>query len=161
MDTRISFTLNGKLQTLVTDSDRPLQEVLREDLHLTGTKYGCGEGQCLACAVLVNGQATPSCITSIGSVHKQNVVTIEGLAVGEKLHPVQQAFLDEGAFQCGYCTAGMILGVASVLKKNPRASEAEVLDELQGHICRCGSYVKYMRAIHRVLAAPQTEKAQS
>jgi aerobic-type carbon monoxide dehydrogenase small subunit (CoxS/CutS family) len=160
MDTRIRFTLNGKPQTIHTDGDRPLQEVLREDLHLTGTKYGCGEGQCLACTVLVDGEATASCLTPVSSVAAKQVVTIEGLAKGDRLHPVQQAFLDEGAFQCGYCTAGMILGTAAVLQKNPHATEADVMRELQGHICRCGSYAKYAGAIHRLITVPQTEKAQ-
>jgi len=121
MDARITFTLNGRSRTVTTDPDRLLLEVLREDLHLTGTKYGCGEGECRACTVLVNGEGTPSCLTSIGSVDKQTVLTIEGLADGDTLHPVQEAFLAEGAFQCGYCTSGMILGVASVMKKNPAA----------------------------------------
>ena len=103
MDTKISFTLNGKSRTVTTDPQRSLLEVLREDLQLTGTKFGCGEGQCRACTVLVNGESTPSCLTSIGDVDKQDVLTIEGLADGDKLHPVQEAFLAEGAFQCGYC----------------------------------------------------------
>src|SRR6185437_8301429 len=118
MDTKISFTLNGKARTITTDPDRPLLEVLREDLQLTGSKFGCGEGQCRACTVMINGQSTPSCITPMGDVAKQSVLTIEGLATDGKLHPVQQAFLDEGAFQCGYCTAGMIMGVTAVIKNN-------------------------------------------
>ena len=152
MDTKISFTLNGKPRTVTTNPDRPLLEVLREDLQLTGTKFGCGEGQCRACTVLVNGVSTASCITSIGEVDKREVVTIEGLANGDRLHPVQEAFLAEGAFQCGYCTAGMILGVVGALKANPAASEADVMSQMQRHICRCGSYAKYKNAIHRVLA---------
>jgi aerobic-type carbon monoxide dehydrogenase small subunit (CoxS/CutS family) len=160
MDTEISFILNGKSRTITTDPDRPLLEVLREDLQLTGTKFGCGEGQCRACTVMVNGECMPSCITSVGNVNKQNVLTIEGLAIDGKLHPVQQAFLDEGAFQCGYCTAGMIMGVAGVMKNNPRATEAEVFSELERHICRCCSYAGYRKAVRRVLAAAQTEKTR-
>ena len=152
MDTKISFILNGKSRTITTDPDRPLLEVLREDFALTGTKFGCGEGQCRACTVLINGESTPSCITSVGDVDKQTVVTIEGLADGDTLHPVQEAFLAEGAFQCGYCTAGMILGVAGALKKNPRASETDVMAQMQKHICRCCSYAKYEQAIHRAVA---------
>ena len=159
MDTKISFTLNGKPQTIVTDPERPLLEVLREDLQLTGTKFGCGEGQCRACTVLINGVSTPSCITSVSEVDKQAVVTIEGLANGDKLHPVQEAFLAEGAFQCGYCTAGMIMGVVAALKKNPGASESEVMLQMQRHICRCGSYAKYKNAIHRAVA--QNGKARA
>ena len=151
MDAKISFTVNGKLRTVTTDPTRPLLEVLREDLQLTGTKYGCGEGQCRACTVWINGESAPSCLTSIGDVDKQEVVTIEGLADGDRLHPVQEAFLAEGAFQCGYCTAGMIMGVAGILKKNPQASATEVIAQMQKHICRCGSYVKYRTAIARVV----------
>jgi aerobic-type carbon monoxide dehydrogenase small subunit (CoxS/CutS family) len=152
MDASISFKLNGKSRTLVTDSSRSLLDVLREDLHLTGTKFGCGEGQCRACTVLINGECMPSCLTPVGSVDGTEVLTIEGVAGDGKLHPVQEAFLNEGAFQCGYCTAGMVMGVVGVLKENPKASEAEVLSELQRHICRCGSYAKYLTAVRHVLA---------
>jgi aerobic-type carbon monoxide dehydrogenase small subunit (CoxS/CutS family) len=152
MDTKISFILNGKSRTVTTDPQRSLLEVLREDLQLTGTKFGCGEGQCRACTVLVNGESTPSCITSVGDVDKQAVTTIEGLADGVKLHPVQEAFLAEGAFQCGYCTAGMVMGMVGALNKNSKASETEVMVEMQKHICRCCSYTKYSTAINRALA---------
>jgi aerobic-type carbon monoxide dehydrogenase small subunit (CoxS/CutS family) len=160
MDTEISFMLNGRSRTITTDPDRPLLEVLREDLQLTGSKFGCGEGQCRACTVIINGQSTPSCITPVGDVGEQSVLTIEGLATDGKLHPVQQAFLDEGAFQCGYCTAGMIMGVTAVIKNNPKATEAEVLSELERHICRCCSYAGYRKAVRRVLAVAQAEKAR-
>ena len=160
MDTEISFMLNGRSRTITTDPDRPLLEVLREDLHLTGSKFGCGEGQCRACTVMINGESTPSCITRVGDVGEQSVLTIEGLATDDKLHPVQQAFLDEGAFQCGYCTAGMIMGVTAVIKNNPKATEAEVLSELERHICRCCSYAGYQKAVRRVLAVAQAEKTR-
>ncbi|MDE3068631.1 MAG: (2Fe-2S)-binding protein [Verrucomicrobiota bacterium] len=159
MEAKIAFTLNGKPQTVSADPDRPLLDVLREDLHLTGTKFGCGEGLCRACTVLVNGRSQPSCLTPIGAVAGREVLTIEGLAGHGALHPVQEAFLAEGAFQCGYCTAGMIVGAAGVLKENPRATEAEILAELQHHICRCGSYAKYVKAVHRLVAAAQTATA--
>lgn len=159
MDAKISFTVNGKPRTVTTDPSRSLLEVLREDLRLTGTKYGCGEGQCRACTVLINGESAPACLTSIGDVDKQEVVTIEGLANGDRLHPVQEAFLGEGAFQCGYCTAGMIMGVVGILKKNPQASGTEVIAQMQKHICRCGSYAKYKKAIARVVA--QTGKGRA
>jgi len=152
MDTKTSFTLNGKSRTVTTDADRSLLEVLREDLQLTGTKFGCGEGQCRACSVLIDGVSTPSCITSVGDVARAVIVTIEGLASGDQLHPVQAAFLAEGAFQCGYCTAGMIVGVVGAVKQNPKASEAEVMAQMQKHICRCCSYAKYKTAIHRAVA---------
>jgi aerobic-type carbon monoxide dehydrogenase small subunit (CoxS/CutS family) len=160
MDTAISFVLNGKPRTVTTDPARPLLEVLREDLHLTGTKYGCGEGQCRACTVIVNGKCVPSCLTAVADVNKKTVLTIEGVANEGKLHPVQQAFLDEGAFQCGYCTAGMVMGVVGVMKSNPTPTEEEVLSELEKHICRCCSYAGYKKAIRRVLGAAQTEKTR-
>jgi aerobic-type carbon monoxide dehydrogenase small subunit (CoxS/CutS family) len=159
MDTKINFTVNGNPRTVTTDPARSLLDVLREDLQLTGTKYGCGEGQCRACTVLLNGESAPSCLTSIGDVDKADIMTIEGLANGDHLHPVQKAFLSEGAFQCGYCTAGMIMGVVGALKKNPNASGTEVLAQMQKHICRCGSYAKYKKAITRAVA--ETAKAHA
>jgi carbon-monoxide dehydrogenase small subunit len=160
MDAKITFTVNGRSRTVTTDPDRPLLDVLREDLQLTGTKYGCGEGECRACTVLLNGQPTPSCLTSISSVDKQTVLTIEGLANGGNLHPVQEAFLADGAFQCGYCTAGMIMGVAGVMKKHPAAGEAEYRAELEKHICRCCGYPKYVSVVHRLTRGKQTRKAR-
>jgi aerobic carbon-monoxide dehydrogenase small subunit len=160
-DARITFTLNGRSRTLTTDPERPLLEVLREDLQLTGTKYGCGEGECRACTVMLNGESTPSCLTPISSVDGQTVLTIEGLAHGETLHPVQEAFLAENAFQCGYCTSGMILGIASVREKNPSAGEAQYRAELQKHICRCGGYPRYLNVVRRLTVGAQTEKARS
>ncbi len=160
MDATITFTLNGKSQTVGTDAERPLLDVLREDLHLTGAKYGCGEGECRACTVLLNDEPTPSCLTPIANVDKQTVITIEGLAHGEKLHPVQEAFLAESAFQCGYCTAGMILGLAGVMKKNPAAGESEYRAELQKHICRCGDYPQYANIARRLAAMPPAEKGR-
>lgn len=151
MDATIHFTVNGKPRTVTTDPARSLLDVLREDLQLTGTKYGCGEGQCRACTIWLNGESTPSCLTSIGDVDQQEVMTIEGLTVGDRLHPVQEAFLAEGAFQCGYCTAGMVMGVAGLLKKNPSISGAEAIAQMQKHLCRCGSYAKYKQAILRAV----------
>src|SRR6188768_3268066 len=109
MDRTFRFTVNGQAKSITTDSNRPLLDVLREDLHLTGAKYGCGEGQCRACTVLLNGKSVPACLTPISDADKQTILTIEGLSDGDKLHPVQEAFLSESAFQCGYCTAGMIM----------------------------------------------------
>ncbi len=160
MDSRINFTLNGKPRTVLTDPQRSLLEVLREDFHLTGAKYGCGEGECRACTILLNGQSTPSCITPIRDVNERTVQTIEGLTNGDKLHAIQEAFLAEGAFQCGYCTAGMIMGAAGVMKQNARATEAELLSELQKHICRCGSYTNYLKAVRRLTAGAQTGKTR-
>jgi len=151
MDKKFKFTINGQLRTVSTDPERSLLEVLREDLQLTGTKYGCGEGQCRACTVLMNGKSIVSCLTQISEVDQQTIVTIEGLAGGEHLHPVQQAFLDEGAFQCGYCTAGMILGVAGLLNEKPNATQAEAMLRMQKHLCRCCSYPQIQMAIGKAL----------
>src|SRR6266852_1493235 len=116
MDSKFTLDVNGQTHTVSTDSERSLLDVLREDLHLTGTKYGCGEGQCRACTVLINGKPTPSCLTSVGEVDKEEILTIDGLAQGDKIHPVQEAFLAESAFQCGYCTPGMILETVALLR---------------------------------------------
>jgi aerobic-type carbon monoxide dehydrogenase small subunit (CoxS/CutS family) len=156
MDATITFTVNGKSRTVITDPQRPLLDVLREDLQLTGTKYGCGEGQCRACTVLMNGKSVASCTKPVSDADKQMILTIEGLAHDGKLHPVQQAFLDEGAFQCGYCTAGMIMGTVALLKEIPKPTEADIISRMNRHICRCCSYPKYLRAIHR--AADQARK---
>ena len=160
MDALITFNLNGRSQSLTTDPERSLLEVLREDLHLTGAKYGCGEGECRACSVLLNGEPVAACLMPIGSVRGQSVQTIEGLAHGETLHPVQEAFLKESAFQCGYCTPGMILGIVGVMQKNPRATESDFRAELQKHICRCGGYPKYLDIVSRIASATNTAKAR-
>jgi len=152
MNATINFTVNGESRSVTTDPQRPLLDVLREEFHLTGTKYGCGEGQCRACSVLVNGKSISSCITPISSVDQQSVLTIEGVAMAKKLHPVQEAFLAERAFQCGYCTAGMIIGAVSLLKETPAPSDADIRSHLQGHICRCGTYPRIIKAIHRLAA---------
>ena len=141
--------VNGSARRIDADSDRMLLSVLRDDLDLTGTKYGCGEGQCAACTVLVDGVATRSCITRVGTVAGKAITTIEGLAKGDQLHPVQQAFLDHDALQCGYCTPGMILGAVSLLRKTPNASEAEIATGMNGHICRCGTYPRVVAAIRQ------------
>jgi aerobic-type carbon monoxide dehydrogenase small subunit (CoxS/CutS family) len=149
MEKTISFSVNGQSKTLTLDPQRSLLEVLREDLHLTGTKYGCGEGQCRACTVLADGKSIAACITPVSDVEKQSILTIEGLARGEKLHPVQEAFLAEGAFQCGYCTAGMIMQAVELLNEDPKLSKTDVAARMQRHICRCGTYPKILQAIHR------------
>ena len=139
--------VNGGLRRIDADPDRTLLSVLRDDLDLTGTKFGCGEGQCAACTVLVEGVATKSCLIKVGAVEGKRIVTIEGLAVEGKLHPVQQAFLDADALQCGYCTAGMILGAVALLKRTPNPGDAEIVTAMNGHICRCGTYPRVIRAI--------------
>jgi aerobic-type carbon monoxide dehydrogenase small subunit (CoxS/CutS family) len=151
MDSKFTFTVNGQLRTVSTDPQRPLLDVLREDLQLTGTKYGCGEGQCRACTVLINGKATTSCVTPISEADQQTIITIEGLASDDKLHPVQEAFLAEGASQCGYCTAGMILGTVGLLNEMPNASDDDILSRMQRHLCRCCNYTKILKAIRRAV----------
>jgi len=150
MQKKITFKLNGQTHTITTDPQRSLLEVLREDLNLTGTKYGCGEGQCRACTVLADGEAIASCTTAISEIENQSITTIEGLAQGTELHPVQQAFLAEEAFQCGYCTAGMILEAVQVLREDPKLAKTDVAARMQRHICRCGTYPKILKAIRRV-----------
>ncbi|HTL58091.1 MAG TPA: (2Fe-2S)-binding protein [Candidatus Limnocylindrales bacterium] len=152
MDATFTFSVNGKSHTLTTHPQRPLLDILREELELTGTKYGCGEGQCRACTVLLDGEPVASCVTPISDVDKHSVVTIEGLAKGDTLHPVQEAFLAEGAFQCGYCTAGMIMGIVGLLKTNAHPTDADIKRGLQKHICRCGTYPRILKAIHRSIA---------
>jgi len=147
MDATFTFTVNGQSRTVTTDPQRPLLDVLREDLQLTGTKYGCGEGQCRACTVLLGGKSVASCVIPVSAADKQSIVTIEGLATGDKLHPVQEAFLAEGAFQCGYCTPGMILGVVSLLEDNPHPTDAQIRSGMQRHLCRCANYPRLITAI--------------
>jgi carbon-monoxide dehydrogenase small subunit len=156
MDTTITFTVNGQPRTLTTDPQRPLLEVLREDLRLTGTKYGCGEGQCRACTVLLNGKSVASCVTPVSEADHQTVLTIEGLAKGEQLHPVQEALLVNGAFQCGYCTPGMVMGIVGLLQEHSQPTDEEVLSRMQRHLCRCGNYPAILNAIRQ--AAPRMAK---
>jgi len=154
MGTKYNIRVNGRVYAVEADPDTALLNVLREQLELTGTKYGCGEGQCGACTVLIDGQARRSCMTPISTVAVgKSIVTIEGLATGERLHPVQQAFLDEGAMQCAYCTSGMIMSAVSLLNKAADPSEAEILAGMQGNICRCGTYPRIVAAIRKASAA--------
>ena len=145
----VRFTVNGTARTVNTEPERPLLEVLREDLGLTGAKYGCGEGQCRACTVLVDGKPAISCVTPVRVAEGKSIVTIEGLAQAGHLHPVQQAFLEEGAMQCGYCTSGMILSAVALLDKNPRPTEAQIIEGMNGNLCRCNGYPRLMAAVHR------------
>jgi aerobic carbon-monoxide dehydrogenase small subunit len=146
--------VNGTDHPISLDRDRSLLYVLREELGLTGTKYGCGEGECGACKVLADGVAIRSCITPVGEAVGHSITTIEGLADGDLLHPVQQAFIDVGAFQCGFCTSGMILAAASLLARNPHPDEAEIRAAMDGNICRCGGYLRIIQAIQRAAQPP-------
>lgn len=143
----MDLTINGVRRTVRSDPGRPLLHVLRDELDLTGTKYGCGEGQCGACTVLLDGAAVRSCLTALSAAQGKQVTTIEGLESDNRLHPVQQAFLDTDAMQCGYCTVGMILASVGLLKKIPDPSEAQIKSGLQGNVCRCGTYPRIVEAV--------------
>jgi nicotinate dehydrogenase subunit A len=150
MQRKIAFRLNGRPVSMDTDDQRLLLWVLRGDLELTGTKYGCGLGICGACTVAVDGQAMRSCQTSLADVNGNGVVTIEGLERDGKLHPLQQAFIDHGGFQCGYCTSGMIMNAYSLLQKTPHPSRDKIVEEMDGNLCRCGAHQRIIAAIQEV-----------
>ena len=149
MDAKITLIVNGQKRAVVTDPKRPLLDVLREDLGVMGPKYGCGEGRCGACTVLIDGKRALSCVTLVGNAADTKITTIEGLADGDRLHPVQQAFLDEGAIQCGYCTPGMILSTVALLEENPQPTDDEITEWMNGNICRCNGYAKILNAVRR------------
>ena len=153
MQRTISFTLNGRSTRVTVDDERMLLWVLRYDLGLTGAKYGCGEALCGACTVLVDNEAVRSCVTPVGSVEGKQVVTIEGLADGDRLHPIQEAFVNHNAFQCGYCTPGMILSAYALLLKTPRPTRDDVLNHMEGNLCRCGSHLRVVDAIQQAAGA--------
>jgi aerobic-type carbon monoxide dehydrogenase small subunit (CoxS/CutS family) len=141
------LNVNGRPVLIDAEGERTLLSVLRDDLNLTGSKYGCGEGQCGACTVLLDGAPTRSCQIPIGSVGRHKVLTIESLAPEGQLHPLQQAFLDHDAFQCGYCTSGMIMSGVALLRKRKNPSEAEIIRFMDGNVCRCGAYQRIIAAI--------------
>ena len=154
----VSFTLNGKPTTLNVDADRMLLWVLRTDLGLMGTKFGCGKGFCGACTVLVGNKAVRSCHLPVTQIAGKEVTTIEGLAKNGKLHPIQQAFVDHGALQCGFCTPGMILGAYSLLLENPRPARADIIKGMDGHLCRCAAHKRIVEAIETAAQAMQGGK---
>lgn len=143
------LNVNGKVSQTEAESDTPLLYVLRDNLGLQGPKYGCGLGQCGACTVLINGEAVRSCVTPVGSVKSSNVVTLEGLGTPEQPHPVQQAFIDEQAVQCGYCINGMVMTSVVLLRKTPRPSEAQIRQALANNLCRCGTHTRIVKAVQR------------
>jgi aerobic-type carbon monoxide dehydrogenase small subunit (CoxS/CutS family) len=147
MEEKIRFTLNGKKTEITTDPNQTLLWVLRNQLGLTGTKYGCGTGFCGACTVLINREPSRSCTLPVSDVAGKNVITIEGLSLNGKLHPVQQAFIDHDALQCGYCTPGMIMTAAAMLIKNPSLTRQEVIDGLENNLCRCGAHTRIIDAV--------------
>lgn len=145
----VTLTVNGTERTVTTPPDRPLLDVLREEFQLTGTKYACGEGRCGACAVLVDDERAVACVTPVSAVDGKRIVTIEGLATGDTLHPVQQAFLDEGAMQCGYCTPGMIVSAVALIRQEPNLTDEAIVAGMNANICRCNGYVKIINAVRR------------
>jgi aerobic-type carbon monoxide dehydrogenase small subunit (CoxS/CutS family) len=156
----IRLTVNGKPYTVDAGTQTSLLSVLRDQLDLTGSKYGCGEGQCGACTVLIDGKTQRSCITRAGSVSQKQITTIEGLANGERLHPVQTAFLEADAMQCGYCTSGMIMSAVALLRRNPAPNENEIIQFMDGNICRCGTYPRIVSAIQKAAKASATSAAK-
>ena len=149
MDVTIQLTVNGQEKSITTDSRRSLLDVLREDLGVTGVKYGCGEAQCGACSVLIGGRRVLSCVTPVSKADGKSIVTIEGLAKDDVLHPVQEAFVEEGAVQCGYCTGGVILAAVSLLEENPNPTDQEIAKGLNGNLCRCNGYPRILNAVRR------------
>ncbi|MGC1618713.1 MAG: (2Fe-2S)-binding protein [Candidatus Acidiferrum sp.] len=151
----IELEINGKRYPVQSDPETPLLTVLRDELGLTGTKYGCGEGQCGACTVLLAGAPRRSCQIPVSAAASRPITTIEGLEKEGHLHPVQQAFLDAGAFQCAYCTSGMILSSVGLLSTNPNPSSAEIIQFLQGNLCRCGTHPRILEAVHQAAKSMQ------
>ena len=158
MATMRQLNINGRVYSTGADPEASLLFVLRDHLDLTGSKYGCGEGQCGACTVLIDGKARRSCITRLGEVGQRQITTIEGLAKGEQLHPVQQAFLEEGAMQCAYCTPGMIMSAVSLLNAKADLSAAEISRSMEGNVCRCGTYTRIVAAIQKAARIMQESR---
>src|SRR5881397_3754125 len=154
----LDLLINGSSHRVDVDPERTLLSVLRDELDLTGSKYGCGEGQCGACTVLVDGTPRRSCQTRAGSLAGRAVTTVEGLEQAGRLHPVQQAFAEADAMQCGYCTPGMIVEAVALLRRKADPTEAEVAHALEGHICRCGTYSRIVRAVRRAAGAPKAAR---
>lgn len=151
MDRAAQFRVNGVHQSVEAPAETTLLEVLRNDLGLTGTKYGCGEGQCGACTVLVDGEAVRSCLTPLSAVEDSNVETIEGQERDGKLSPVQEAFLEHGAMQCGYCIPGMVMSATALLRKNPKATDEQIVEHMDGNVCRCCGYPQMLKAVRAAL----------
>jgi aerobic-type carbon monoxide dehydrogenase small subunit (CoxS/CutS family) len=153
----LTLRVNGEARMVPRRPDRPLLGVLRDELGLTGTKYGCGEGECGSCTVLVDGEPARACQLPLGEAAGKDVTTIEGLAVGGRLTPLQRAFLEEGAFQCGYCTPGMIVRATALLRSRPTPSRDEIVEALDGNLCRCCGYLRILRAVERAARLGQEE----
>jgi len=154
----LSITVNGKRRNLETPPDRRLIDIIRDDLHLTGTKEGCGSGECGACTVLLNGKPVNSCLIWACQVQQADIVTIEGITPAQGLHPVQDAFVQEGAVQCGFCTPGMVLSSVALLSANLNPSQEEIKQALSGNLCRCTGYSKIFRAVERAAESLRSGK---
>ena len=157
----IELRVNGTRRRVDLESERSLLSVLRDDLDLTGAKYGCGEGQCGACTVLIDGQPVRSCVTKVSAIAGKQVTTIEGLEQSGRLHPLQEAFLEAGAMQCGYCIPGMIMSGVGLLKKNPHPGEPDIARAMEGNICRCGTYPRIVAAIRQATSGDKAQKGVS
>ncbi len=149
MSSIIELSVNGLVHGVSTDADKPLLLVLRDDLGLTGAKIGCGEGECGTCTVVVDNEVCRACITPVGTVISKRIRTVEGLEERGQLHPLQQAFLECGALQCGYCSSGMLMAAWALLQRNPAPTELEIVTHMQGNVCRCGCYPRIVRAIQQ------------
>lgn len=145
----ISLKVNGHVHTVDVDPQTPLLYVLSDDLQLRGPKFGCGLAQCGACTVMIQGAAVRSCVTPVSAVKQRDVITLEGLGTPEKPHPIQQAFIDEGAAQCGFCLSGIVLTAKALLDENPKASDEQIRDAMSNVLCRCFAHLRMMRAIRR------------
>ena len=149
MSNSVEIEINGVKHQVNADPDTSLLEIIRDDLGMTGTKFGCGESECGACTVLINGTPSHACITQLSEIAGASITTIEGLEKNGKLHPLQQAFIDEGAMQCGYCVSGMIMTGVGLLEKNPNPTDAQIVQFMSGNLCRCGGYPRMLAAIKR------------
>jgi aerobic-type carbon monoxide dehydrogenase small subunit (CoxS/CutS family) len=155
----LKLNVNGRVRQVQAGEDEPLLWVLRNKLGLTGTKYGCGEGQCGACTVLLDGRPTRSCLTPAVAAAGAKITTIEGLEQNGRLSPVQEAFLEEGAFQCAYCTSGMVLAATALLAEKPHPSEGEIVEAMNGNMCRCGTYPRIVAAVRRASLSVEKKEA--
>jgi len=159
MSQSFQLQINGQHQSVQADPDAPLLAILRDHLGLTGSKYGCGEGQCGSCTVLLDGAPRRSCVTPVSAAAGKSITTIEGLEESGRLHPVQQAFLDAEAFQCAYCTSGMIMSSVALLKQNSNPTQSEIEQALQGNICRCGTHPRIIEAVQKAAQASREQRS--
>jgi carbon-monoxide dehydrogenase small subunit len=159
--TQITLTINNQTQTISAPPLKRLLDVLREDLHLTGAKEGCGEGECGSCSILMNGELVNSCLVPILQAEGANITTIEGLAIDDKLHPIQQSFLEHGGAQCGICTPGMILATRHLLEKYPQPTLLQIQEGLAGNLCRCTGYIRIFQAVQQASKTPGTNSVPS